>query len=398
MQRKYVLIITLLTLFLIAPVHAQATGIQFPDLTGPYQVGRTEFDLVDTARPETFTADANDRREIMVRVYYPAVPMPDATPTPYLTPDQAAAIAPAVGVEAAFYDQLHTHAYAAAPVDTTTASYPVIIFSPGFGTQPEFYSATLEDLASHGYIVVSLSHPYSTGVTVFPDGRVVTANAAGSDLSTSTSFEAIGKVWVGDVIFTLNQLETLNTNDPLLAGHLDLTHIGVYGHSFGGATAAEASYEDARLLASINMDGRGFGDVIKNGLAKPFMMMLADGVIPTDAELTQQNMTRADYDAVQTAMLTEQTTLFDVASPGYRFALVGSEHNTYATDYMVVAEQFPTLIPAQISGTVDGKQAVTSINAYIIGFFDKHLKGATVPLLDAPSTDYPDVDFQVMTP
>jgi dienelactone hydrolase len=176
------------------------------------------------------------------------------------------------------------------------ARYPVIVFSPGMGFLPIWYVPELEELASHGYVVVSISHPYSTRVTVFPDGRIVhsideagsralseaTAKAT-SDAAFDPVVDRIGSVWVADVRFVLDQMEQFNASDTLFANRLDLTRVGIFGHSFGGGVAAEAMYEDDRFDAAINMDGTLFGEVATNGIARPVMLMLSERV-PLTAE------------------------------------------------------------------------------------------------------------------
>ena len=48
-------------------------------------------------------------------------------------------------------------------------------------------------------------------------------------------------VWAQDNSFVLDQVEELNTSDPsgFFTGKLDLENIGIFGHSFGGASALQ---------------------------------------------------------------------------------------------------------------------------------------------------------------
>ncbi|MGZ8541179.1 MAG: hypothetical protein ACXWV6_11060, partial [Chitinophagaceae bacterium] len=98
-----------------------------------------------------------------------------------------------------------------------------------------------------------VDHPYSQTVALFPDDSVITANAAGSNLSTPQALSLILNTWIEDTIYALDHLSELNEADPVLAGAFDLDHVGAFGHSFGGATAANVSLVDDRVLASINM-------------------------------------------------------------------------------------------------------------------------------------------------
>jgi len=119
---------------------------------------------------------------------------------------------------------IHAHAYEHVPL--AQGSFPVALFSPGIGTPPVEYTSTVEDVDSHGYIVVMLYHTYSVPFTVFADGRVALLNEAGirsenepagtSDAQTNQDRNAIGSVWVADARFTLDQLTKLNSDDKLL--------------------------------------------------------------------------------------------------------------------------------------------------------------------------------------
>ena len=295
---EYGLLGVLAVLVLMVSVYLIAWSrglIQFPALTGPHQVGKVEYHLVDEARPEIFSAAPDDKRELMITVYYPASPPADASPAPYTT----GPIRAEFGTPDFFQDTVRAHAFVSASLADDGTRYPVIIFSPGMGFLPIKYAPTLEDLASHGYVVVSLSHPYSTAATVFPDGRVVTSTAeagsralseatakATSDAEFDPVVDRIGSVWVADVRFVLDQLEQFNVSDALFANRLDLTRVGVFGHSFGGGAAVQAMYEDDRIAAAINMDGTLFGEVAANGIARPVMLLLSERV-PIDGRTDQ---------------------------------------------------------------------------------------------------------------
>ena len=56
----------------------------------------------------------------------------------------------------------------------TGAPLPVLLFSHGYTAHPSAYTALLEDLASHGYVVLSVVHPYEAMAAALADGRVVT--------------------------------------------------------------------------------------------------------------------------------------------------------------------------------------------------------------------------------
>jgi hypothetical protein len=123
-------------------------GVPFPSLTGPYPVGRTSYHLIDASRTEFFTEDANDVRELMITVHYPADKVARTPCAAY------ADSALAVGIAKAFHTPLfvinsgRSHAFEEPPCQPHEGGYPIVIFSPGFGQPPLFYTTTLEELAS----------------------------------------------------------------------------------------------------------------------------------------------------------------------------------------------------------------------------------------------------------
>jgi hypothetical protein len=56
-----------------------------------------------------------------------------------------------------------------------------------------------------------------------------------------------------------------------LAGHLDLEHVGIAGHSLGGATAVQVMAGDRRFKVGVNLDGKLFGREPEARLDRPFL-------------------------------------------------------------------------------------------------------------------------------
>jgi hypothetical protein len=50
--------------------------------------------------------------------------------------------------------------------------FPVLVFSPGFAGTRLIYGAFARSLASLGYIVITVDHPYEAYIVEFPDGTV----------------------------------------------------------------------------------------------------------------------------------------------------------------------------------------------------------------------------------
>lgn len=382
-------IFTLLVLSMAITVQAQGDGIDFPDLTGPFQVGRVDIHMVDDSREEVFSEDSDDMRELLITVYYPADPAEDATPAPYLTE----AWMEVLGFPPQFGDAMRPHSYLDAPLSNAEEHYPLLIFSPGLAEQPQFYSSLLEELTSHGYIVASVFHPYSVGATIFPDGRTILANEAGTGVGaggladTAPILRQVNRVWAEDVIFVLDQLTLMNENDERFAGRLDLDRVGIFGHSLGGATAAQASYLDDRFKAALDMDGHLWDTVAEDVLQQPFMVMVSGGLATSDE-------TGEESDRDEIYIYHE-----DVAATwGYLVVLNGAVHTTYTLDMLHIAAAIPGIFPEEATGTIDPERSYAIITTYVRAFFARHIQGEDVPFLDGPPDDYQEIEFEVSGP
>ena len=137
---------------------------------------------------------------------------------------------------------VRTHASWGPPV-STSPRHPVVLFCPSWTGRKNQNTVQAEELASHGFVVVGIDHPYATALTVFPDGRAIAGALGGFlDCSTDESLAASLRVAdeqlrlrLADARFVLDELERLDRDDPggLFTGRLDLGRVGIFGHSFG---------------------------------------------------------------------------------------------------------------------------------------------------------------------
>ncbi len=279
-------------------------------------------------------------------------------------------------------DSIQTHSVDRAPLATDAARYPVLIFEPGLGNIPTQYTTLLEDLASHGYVIFAITPTYSSDVVAFPDGRVVEATPAGkldTNENPQTAANQLVMVWSQDVIFVMNQLDRLNTAPGnMWSQRLDLARLGVFGHSFGGATAAQVCHLDARCKAGINIDGDLAGDVVQAGLTKPFMVI-------------QHDMGSCSDSNCRSFQLDIQAILRTVPrGASYHISIKDTEHFNF-TDYAVHFS--PLLHVLGLLGSIDGQRGLQITRAYVRAFFDTYLNSAPSPLLQGSASAYPEVQF-----
>jgi predicted dienelactone hydrolase len=189
----------------------------------------------------------------------------------------------------ASFGNVATHATLGTTISRAQPTWPVLLLSPGLAIPREQYTALSADLASRGYVVIALSAPYESAVSVLAGGHVV-GQTTHPDVMGPPPHPAIQRlinIRAADSSFVLDQLSRLTQLDPgsPLAGHLDLQHVGIIGHSIGGATAVQAIAADARFKAAVNLDGKLFGAQSAAHLNRPLLWVQSD--VPQTAEYTQ---------------------------------------------------------------------------------------------------------------
>ncbi|MER6784075.1 dienelactone hydrolase family protein [Streptomyces sp. NPDC000658] len=266
--------VTCVGLIATGPAAAWAFPVPvFPETSGRFAVGSRVVQWTDPRRPESFTADPHDRRTVVVQLWYPARMSPaGARRAQYLgrTNQEARTVSDAlagqVGLPGFLVDgvpRAHTHSVFDAPVAGGGGRFPVVLFSPGSGGVRTQNTAWAEELASHGYVVAALDHPYDSAAVVLTDGRTIhTRTDSTGDRDTDDKLAAAWTaVRTADLRFVLTQLDRLDRGDISgpLTGRLDTGRVAVTGHSMGGAAALQAARQDRRFDAVIDLDGYPHG-------------------------------------------------------------------------------------------------------------------------------------------
>lgn len=275
-----------------------------------------------------------------------------------------------------------THAQVGPAADTRRGRRPVILYSHGHGQHRSSSTALVEELVSHGYIVVAIDHTYDAGQVEFPGGRV--EKYAMPPFTGEEDDPVILKavdVRVADTRFVLEELSrrVRGRQNPLphrLGDILDLSRTAMFGHSLGGATAASAMAAGTPIAAGANLDGSLFGPVVTEGLRKPFLLMSEDADNkPSWPEIWPRLR-------------------------GWRrhLRLTGTRHFSY-TDYETFMPQVAARLGAtdeqlaEFIGPLDGTRAIDVQRRFLLAYFDLHLRGRRAPVLEGPSPRYPEVRF-----
>ncbi|MFF7993341.1 alpha/beta hydrolase family protein [Kitasatospora xanthocidica] len=352
---------------------ARAPRLRLPAPTGPHPVGTAPLHLTDPARPADAWAPTPRPRELRVRLWYPAARDTAGPRAPWMSEAETAHLQDAYfAVPGARLDWPTTHARPGAPADRTRR-HPLVLNSHGSGGDSAFNTALAEELASHGHIVAAVDHTFDAGEVEFPGPRLEVRDKARVQAMTDAEIVAYR---AADMRCVLDRLE----HGPLPAGldsALDLDAVGMFGHSMGGATTAQAMHDDGRIRAGAVLDGPLFGTSATADQPRPLLLMASAWDSPA------------------------RDTMWDTLWPhltGWRrrLTLTHSGHLSY-TDLQLLIPQGQAVFawPADqlqhFLGTGDPRRAVQAQRAYLTAYFGLHLRGTPAPLLDAPSPRWPEV-------
>ncbi|WGM38855.1 dienelactone hydrolase family protein [Caulobacter sp. NIBR1757] len=251
---------------------------KLPAPDGRYGVGTEIYRWTDASRDEPHTADPNDRRGVIAQAWYPTNGRDGGARLPYI--DGIGQMPAQVSVMPGFMlgrdGQINTHAMAAAPLAPRNRPWPVVIFSPGYGAPRAVYTGLASRLASRGFVVFVLDHPYEAAVTQLPDGRVVGMREVFPP-DRRQYMPQQQALRTADIRFVIDQLARPEVLSPRLrGGRIEVSKVAVIGHSFGGAASAMAMSEDPRVVAAANIDGTPYGDLPERRLTRPFLLLQSD--------------------------------------------------------------------------------------------------------------------------
>jgi hypothetical protein len=367
------------------------TEITLPAPAGHFAVGRTTYTWVNNDETDELALSPGAKREVVAWMWYPSVAATTATPAEYLPAPWRKALERNSGV---LMGQLltrdlalvRTHSAPDPDVSPEQRAYPVVILRAGGGALTTDFTTLAEDLASHGYIVVGFDAPYRTFVVVLLDNRVVIRPPANDpeNLSADQANRLINRLlpmWTSDTAFVVSQLEQLNAADPSgkLTGRLDMQRLGMFGHSFGGATALQFCHNDPRCKAGIDIDGAPYGNVVQEGLKQPFLFILSDH-------------SRELADPASRQIHLDMQSIYDRLPSGRLFITIrGANHFSFSDQMLVKSHYVIGMMRLLGVGGLEGRRGLAITAEYVHTFFDVYLKDAPAVSLKKVSQLYPEV-------
>jgi dienelactone hydrolase len=366
---------------------ARSPRLALPAPTGHHRLGTTCLYLVDKSRPDPWVP-AIPFRGLVIQIWYPAHAVDGYPRAPYFTPILARAYEKYLGLPVALNWPV-TDAHLGAPVRQRAGGWPVVLYSPGLGDERSDTTCLVEELASRGYVVVTIDHIHDSGVVELPDGRleITAVPPPPPDDSPQTTKEIDARV--ADVRFVLDQLAVISRGGNPDHAHrslprglhwaLDLHRVGMFGHSDGGSTTAHAMHADARIKAGVNLDGTFYTPQGVAGSDRPLLLFGKQDLDPFQAS------TWAEFWKNQ-------------RGPKLQLNLLGSTHTTF-TDFAALVPQVAPILGEPPSwvinaiGTINGQRAITVERTYINAWFDRYLRRHDSHLLTGPSPRFPEVRF-----
>ncbi|KAF2814926.1 uncharacterized protein BDZ99DRAFT_458889 [Mytilinidion resinicola] len=351
--------------------------IIIPKPAGQYKTYLNTMELVDTSRKDPYATDGSNRA-IMVSIFYPIDPQgcPKTSLVDYMPPKTAAFEDTDFGLPNGTFESMKLQT---CTPDHRNAIhdpryYPLVIFSPGLGSPRFLGNAIAQSIASTGYAVVSIDHPYDTNIVEFPDGRVIFGASIRND---SSNPEKAVATRVADARFVLDQLSDASVVRQLLPGArcaFNTEKAAAFGHSIGGATAVAALQFERRLLGAIDMDGALYS--INSTTQRP-VLLLGRGDHNRSTDTTWQDAW-GRFEGWREEL--------DIANSG---------HFTYS-DAPLLLELGGLSLPPDLEpnvGKIEGHRALEIVTTYVEAFLGFVLRREEKKILEGPSDKYPEVRF-----
>lgn len=355
-----------LAVLLLASIAPWAIFLPIPTLLTPqgkYPVGTRIFRWVDVNQGEPITSDPHDKRNVVVQAWYPTEVNAKGAHSPYLDglnrlPEN---IGPLPKRLLDHYDQINTHGILTAPISKAQHQWPVVIFLTGNVASRAFYTSLIAGLASHGYVVLAIDHPYEAMITQLADGTIATTieNLPTNAPDLTDFMKGRLDLRIADIKFVLHQLDNPKARPDPFLGSLDLNRMVIAGHSLGGATAGAAMASDARLKAAVNIDGTLYGELPIPTGPRPFLLIESN---------KEQGERFRRYE-------TGNQRLFKQFGGGYRYELVEADHYSFTDAPFLLAPPTRFLAGAILGfGNIPTKTQTATIDL-LTTFFQGVLNG-----------------------
>ncbi|MBT3456051.1 hypothetical protein HN446_03220 [bacterium] len=257
----------------------------FPSLSGKYSVGSEQICWEDKNRNEPHSKETTDflkpNRKIMAEFWYPSA-VDVGSKKKYINnklelfeKDLSRQFLMPTFLSSLLFS-IETPVLKDSPVADLEKPMPVIIISHDYPLMKENYGYIAYELASHGYLVVSIDHTHISGFTYFPDRILVFSSRIDKAISKKKWVEEKSKIMADDIKFAIETL-TIGANNPenMFYKKLDLNNIGLIGHGLGGVAALKLGLKLENVKAIVDLDGWSQKSNLQDGKDKPVFVLFA---------------------------------------------------------------------------------------------------------------------------
>lgn len=350
----------LITMFFVLALPME----KLPIPSGEFEIATKIYDLEDKSRNEIYTELENHKRKIKYQVWYPAEKTVGYKQAKWITEGRILTrqLAKSMGLPGFILDhtaKIYSNSYYNAPINNTLEKYPIVIISHGWKGFRELHTDFAEELASNGFIAISIDHTYGAQAVRFKDGEIAYLNkeALPSGVQPPKFNQASRKLVTSfgeDVGSVLDDLERLNRGDKDLKGKLNLESIGLLGHSTGGGGHVYISLRDNRVKALLGLDAWVEPlrkEDFKEGLTIPLLFLSSEqwSKGPNNNSLK---------------------TLLENSDHGSLIQLNKTNHVDFSMTYMYS----PLTKYVSYTGELGGRKSSEIQRKYILEFFNKNLK------------------------
>lgn len=310
---------------------------QLPKVTGKYEVATATETFYDEERIEEFV-DTEQNRFVNVEFWYPK------------------------------------------KADET---YPLLVFSHGAYGIKESNASTFTELASHGYIVVSIDHPYHSFYTRSEDGNVTMIDKDYYDEITNSNKKGIYtkeehykliqkwmKLRKDDMNFVMDTiLKKANSDSSPIYSYINSEKIGVFGHSMGGAASVGLDRERDDISAVVNIDAPFFSELIYKKELDDFIAGNKDFTTPLLNIYSDDVWRQLESSSIYIANKLNNKHFKEA----YTVHFQGAKHLSL-TDLPLFSPILATIVQRG-KADIDKLYCIETENELILKFFDSKLKG-----------------------
>lgn len=357
------------------------TDITTPAPTGPWGVGRRLLEWVDSSRQDP--TDSSRFRTLPIWVWYPTEKSGAVIPQHPLNDqwrtEQGKYLDTKVGPGASrFLQSLEVWSVPDAPIGAVKERFPVLIFGPGHTWLPTDYCTIVEDIVSHGYIVVGYVPTGCPGVTQLQSGKLVPA--------TLTIHQQ--DITFDDALFVTKHISRLESS--WLKDIIDTARVGIFGHSQGGVAATVVAAKDPTIKAFVNLDGDLMGTALLAKARQPALLLSNDervAIAAATGKWDREGRERSEY-----RRHADWVRATDDAPVALRIRIEGTRHLNFNDLALVPLDQMTAEERKNKVGEVDGTQALKVISTLTRQFFDTYLKKADFFNMVKLEETYPGVE------